>query len=644
MPRTIRATDLFELRSVGTVVTAGDRTVFSITWPDQETDENRSTIQVFEGGRARPLTEGHRDAAPTISPDGSRVAFLRAEPEGKPQPAVVDIESGAVTIVGGYESESVQQIDWVDDGRLLIRATKRPEEHVGLDDDEIKRRPLVTRRLDFRFNGRGTTLHARRTVDIVDLDTGAITAVTPPGPDHEAAAASPDGQTVLVVSSTDDNADITGRTRIWSFPTDGSTPTSMTPEPGRWESVGFTTDGRPFACGQPSPDRPGLSRPHLLSADAAPVVLGPHDVNSAAVIGGSAGARTAPGAIFMPGIRRTTVTVDRYDDTTGAITTVADGPFVISSFDLLDDGDRIVAAVSTPTRPAELWQFGPDGAEILVSLNDELLAELDLAEPELISVPSTGGAEVEALLVRPPASAEAEAPGPGLVYVHGGPMAAYTQSFFDEFQMAAADGYTVIAGNPRGSDGYGDDWISSITGALGEKDWDDVQALTDHLAALDTVDENRIGIGGGSYGGFMASWAIGHTDRYRAALIERAVTNWETMAGTSDIGSWFLPMLIDADWHRGLDALRQMSPMSYADAIRTPSLILHSEEDWRCPIEQAEQLFAVLRRNGVDVTFARFPGENHELSRSGSPRHRVERFRLIHDFFASHLLAGPSRI
>ncbi len=223
-------------------------------------------------------------------------------------------------------------------------------------------------------------------------------------------------------------------------------------------------------------------------------------------------------------------------------------------------------------------------------------------------------------------------------------MAAYTQSFFDEFQMAAADGYTVIAGNPRGSDGYGDEWISSITGALGQKDWDDVQALTDHLADLDTVDENRIGIGGGSYGGFMASWAIGHTHRYRAALVERAVTNWETMAGTSDIGSWFLPMLVDADWHTGLDALRAMSPMSYADNVATPTLIVHSEEDWRCPIEQGEQFFAVLRRNGVDVTLARFPGENHELSRSGSPQHRVERFRLVHDFYASHLLDRASRI
>ncbi len=644
MSRTIRATDLFDLRSVGAVSTSGEHIVYSVSWPDRDTDENRSTLHLFEGGSGRSLTDGHRDTAPTVSPDGTRVAFLRSEPEGKPQAAICDIETGTVTIVPGYENEAVQQVDWVDNDRVLIRATKRPDEFAGLDADEIKRRPLVTRRLDFRFNGRGTTLHARGAIDIVEPATGTITPITPTGTDQLAAAAAPDGRSVLVVSSTDDDADITGRTRVWLWTLEGSSPTLMTPDPGQWDSVGFTTDGRPFACGQPSPTRPGLSRPHLLAAGAPPNVLGPHDVNSAATIGGSAGSRTAPGSIFMPGMRRSTVTVDRYDDTTGEITTVAEGPFVITSFDLLDDGQRIIAAVTTPTRPAELWEFSPAGSQVLVSLNDELLAELDLAVPELVSVPSSDGVEVEALLVRPPASAVADAPGPGLVYVHGGPMAAYTQSFFDEFQMAAADGYTVIAGNPRGSDGYGDEWISSITGALGQKDWDDVQALTDHLAELDTVDEDRIGIGGGSYGGFMASWAIGHTHRYRAALVERAVTNWETMAGTSDIGSWFLPMLIDADWHTGLDALRTMSPMSYADNVATPTLIIHSEEDWRCPIEQGEQLFAVLRRNGVDVTLARFPGENHELSRSGSPRHRVERLRLVHDFYASHLLDRASRV
>jgi len=649
MARTIRATDLFDLQFVGTVSTSGDRVAYTITWPDEATDVNRSTVHLFEDGASRQLLDGHRDLSPSFSPDGTRLAFLRVEPKAKPQPAILTIATGEVSVIPGYEEEAVEQISWIGDDRVLVRATLRPEELRGLDDDELKRRPLVTTTLDYRFNGRGTTANARRQVDVVTLADNTINRLTTPGIDHSAAAVSPDGNHVLVVADSEDDADITGRTSVWLLSIAGEAPVRMTPQPGGWGAVGFTADGRPYATGEIDPLQPNLSRPFLLAPEDVPVVLGPHDVNCAAAIGGGAAARVAPGVIFMPGIRGTTVSIDRYHDTTGDLETVASGPFVITSFDLIDNGERIIAAVNTPTRPTELWEFanGESGemeGKVLVSLNHDLLDELDLATPELITVPSTDGAMVEALLVRPPASANAVTPGPGLIYIHGGPMSAYTQSFFDEFQMAAADGYTVIAGNPRGSDGYGEEWVSCIAGDLGNKDWEDIQSLTDHLAALDTVDADRLGIGGGSYGGFMTSWAIGHTDRYKAALVERAVTNWETMAGTSDIGSWFMAMLLFADWHTGLDKLRELSPMAHADKVRTPTLVVHSEEDWRCPIEQAEQFFSVLRRNQVDVTLARFPGENHELSRTGSPKHRVERLRLVHDFYAKHLLDRASQV
>ncbi len=649
MSRTIRSTDLFDLEFVGSVSTHGERIAYTITWPDEATDVNRSTIHLFEDGESRLLLDGHRDVSPTFSPDGTRLAFLRTfskeeRPKAKPQPAILTIATGEVELIPGYEEEAVEQVNWIDDDRLLIRASLRPEELRGLDDDELKRRPLVTTTLDYRFNGRGTTLNARRQVDVLTITDNSINRLTTPGIDHAAAAASPDGTKVLVVATSEENADITGRSSVWMLSVNGDAPVLMTEQPGRWSGVGFTADGRPYAVGEIDPVQPNLSRPFLLTAGDVPQVMGPHDVNCSAAIGGGAAARVAPGAIYMPGIRGTTVSIDRYDDTTGDIETVAAGPFVITSFDLIDDGERIIAAVNTPTRPTELWEFANGESKILVSLNHDLLAELDLAVPEIITVASTDGAMVEALLVRPPASANAETPGPGLIYIHGGPMSAYTQSFFDEFQMAAADGYTVIAGNPRGSDGYGEEWVSCIAGDLGNKDWEDVQALTDHLASLETVDEDRLGIGGGSYGGFMTSWAIGHTHRYKAALVERAVTNWETMAGTSDIGSWFMGMLLFADWHTSLDRLRELSPMHHADNVRTPTLVLHSEEDWRCPIEQAEQFFSVLRRNRVDVTFARFPGENHELSRAGSPKHRVERLRLVHDFYATHLLDRSSQV
>jgi len=258
----------------------------------------------------------------------------------------------------------------------------------------------------------------------------------------------------------------------------------------------------------------------------------------------------------------------------------------------------VVAAITSPTRPADLWQLsGPEPVR-LTALNDGLLKELDLSEPETVAVASTDEVAVEAWIHRPPASAPSLGdPGPGLLYIHGGPMTQYGYGFFDEFQMAAAEGFTVIAGNPRGSDGYGEEWARCIIGGLGQRDWDDVMAIADHLAARPDIDENRIGIGGGSYGGFMTAWAIGHTDRFRAALVERAVTNWETFVGTTDIRFFVAPYL-NATVEDDVDAIRHQSPITYAANATTPTLIIHSEEDWRCPIEQGEQLFAALRHLG----------------------------------------------
>lgn len=649
----MRADDLFALRSIGAVALTADGSLaaYTVVWPDQETDENRSLLHLFESGESRLLVDTHRMVAPVFSPSGARLAVLHSAEKGEPpRPAIVDVAAGTVTPIEGYE-DGAEQIAWLDEDRVVVRAARRPEDQVGVDKDELARRPRVLRTLDYRFNGRGWTHDRKRQVELVDLADGSITPLTNAEIDHADMSVAPDGSHVLVVADTDEDADLTGCNRIWSVPTDGSAARSagagatlLTPRPGRWAGCGHALDGRPFgigiAEGTGDPKQVlWLSRPHLLDQTGAsePAVVGPHDVNCAAALGGAAAPVAIDGGLIAAGIRGTTIGVDRYDWNSGELTTIASGPWMSGAMAASADGSRILATVTTPTRPAELWDVSGEEPSVLVSLNDELLAELDLVEPELVRVPSTDGVEVEALITRPPVSVDVPQPGPGLVYIHGGPLSIYGQNFFDEFQLAAAEGYTVIAGNPRGSDGRGEEWASSIMGDLGNLDWEDVQALTDHLAALPEVDEQRIGIGGGSYGGFMTSWAIGHSDRYKAALVERAVTNWESFAGTSDIGTFFLPIIVHATLEDDVDELRRQSPMAYANNINTPTLILHSEEDWRCPIEQAEQLFAVLRRRGVDVTLARFPGENHELSRSGKPSHRVERMALVHGFFNAHV-------
>ena len=198
--------------------------------------------------------------------------------------------------------------------------------------------------------------------------------------------------------------------------------------------------------------------------------------------------------------------------------------------------------------------------------------------------------------------------------------------------------------NPRGSQGYGEAFTRAVIGDWGGGDFADVMAGLDQaLARHAWIDAARLGVMGGSYGGFLTSWIVGHDHRFKAACSERAVNDQYGMFGNSDIGHLFNVIELGGvtPWENMAEYLAR-SPVTYAKDVTTPLLILHSEDDLRCPIEQAEQLFVALKTLGKDVMFVRFPDENHELSRSGKPRHRLERFRFILDWFSRHL-AGDRR-
>jgi dipeptidyl aminopeptidase/acylaminoacyl peptidase len=224
--------------------------------------------------------------------------------------------------------------------------------------------------------------------------------------------------------------------------------------------------------------------------------------------------------------------------------------------------------------------------------------------------------------------------------VHGGPFGQFGENFFDEFQVYAAAGYGVVFCNPRGSSGQDTGFARAPVGDMGGPDYRDVMAAFD--AALERApwaDRDRLGVMGGSYGGFMTTWIIGHTNRFKAAISERAVNDWYSMQGASDIGGTFNRQYLGADAtiQDNVEAVLRQSPLTYAKNIETPVLILHSEVDLRCPISQAEQLFVVLKQRRRDVEFVRFPDEDHELSRSGRPSHRVDRFNVILDYWKRKL-------
>jgi dipeptidyl aminopeptidase/acylaminoacyl peptidase len=311
-------------------------------------------------------------------------------------------------------------------------------------------------------------------------------------------------------------------------------------------------------------------------------------------------------------------------------------------YDLVDG--VLVYTASTHDRPHEL--FGADGKRI-TSVCDDFVAGRELAEVERFTAASADGTEVDAWLVRPPGFDEGRK-YPVLLTIHGGPFSQYGTGFFDEVQVYAGAGYCVLFSNPRGGSGYSEEWGRAIRGGpssdegpgWGSVDYEDVMGVVDTaLERFPFLDGDRLGVLGGSYGGFLTSWVVGHTKRFKAALSERSVNQLVSAFGSSDL-FWIFERQFGGPMWDNVDEWLQMSPATYAREIETPLLIVHSETDLRCNIEQGEHLFTLLRLLGKEVEMLRFPAESHELSRSGSPVHRVQRFEAILEWFGRYLDPG----
>ncbi len=637
MKRALRPDDLFDLRSVAEVAMSqdGQTVAFTITQPDHETDTYQSQIYIYKDGRPHPLTSGHSDTQPAISSDGSKIAFLRNEPKEPPQPWVHDLATGDESQIATFE-DGATQLAW-GYRHLYVRAAARPADQVGVDKEALKSKIRIITDLNYRSDGIGWTHDRKQQVYRCSLRGGNPKLLTDDRFNHSAFSIRSDGASLLVANQPDTDSDLTGTSHVWQIDTVQGDKIRLTPAGGKWSDVGWGPDNEPFAIGVLDASRDLLNWPFALAEGQNPSPLVTHDVNHFSAIGGTSRPAVIESGLLITANRRGMTHLDRVHFDGTPAKTVVEGPFVVGGFATNASGTTIFASVSTQARPAELWKFENGLSSVVVSLNDELLDEIEIARTTTVRVPSTDGAEVEAWVVTPPSCVAGDKPSPGLVYVHGGPYSNYGYTFFDEFQLAAAEGYVVIGGNPRGSDGYGDAWGRAVLGATGTSDWDDVQAITEYLAGRDDVDADRIGIGGGSYGGFMTAWAISHSDRYSAALLERGLYNAETFMGTSDIATFFGRYLFGADLETDIELLRRISPTTYAAQITTPSLIIHSENDFRCPIEQAEQLFATLRRVGTEATFVRVPEESHGLTRNGSPHHRVDRFGIVHEFYNKHL-------
>jgi dipeptidyl aminopeptidase/acylaminoacyl peptidase len=287
----------------------------------------------------------------------------------------------------------------------------------------------------------------------------------------------------------------------------------------------------------------------------------------------------------------------------------------------------LVATIADGDGWGDLWR---DGTARLTQFSADFMSTVDIRPAHGIEAAAPDGYPVHGWVVRPSGTG----PHPVLLMIHGGPFTQYGPALFDEAQVYATAGYAVVMGNPRGSSGYGEKHGRAIIGNVGEASTVDLMALLDAALADPSLDATRVGVLGGSHGGFMTTWLAAHEGhRFKAATSERAVNAIDSFTGSSDIGWFFADDLYGAD----LEQQRAQSPLTHADRIDIPVLIVHSENDWRCPVEQAQRLYVTLHRRGVPVELLLFPGEGHELSRSGLPSHRIARFEAILDWWSRWL-------
>ncbi len=310
----------------------------------------------------------------------------------------------------------------------------------------------------------------------------------------------------------------------------------------------------------------------------------------------------------------------------------------VYGYDINFEGTYALATISNPIFPGELFKLNLATGERnqLTNFNDEYLKEVELVEPEAIVYKGAKNWDVHGWLMKPAGFVEGEK-YPLVVEIHGGPHAMYGNTFFHELQLLSAKGYGVLYVNPRGSHSYSQEFVDAVRGDYGGGDYEDIMAGVDYvLGTNEWIDQDRLGVTGGSYGGFMTNWIVGHTNRFKAAVTQRSISNWISFYGVSDIGYYFTPWQIGTDM-TDIDTLWAASPLKYAANVETPLLILHSENDYRCPIEQAQQFYITLKAMGKEVGFVRFPQADHNLSRVGLPNLRQTRLEQITSWFEKYL-------
>ncbi len=605
----------------------------------------------FDGAQPRPITAGGQvDSSPRWSPDGRLIAFLSergAVPQGKKRPPrnvyVLDLEGGEARALTAF-ADDCADLAWAPDSRTIAFAVRDPRPE-GATDDGVR----VYERARYKADETGLLDGRRKHLWLADVDGAAPRRLTDGDFDDLQPEFSPDGSEIAFVSNRTEQRDLNTVADVHVTTLSGEA-RRITDGKGSYGNPSWSPDGGTITCY--GTDRAIGSSARNIHLWAFPKAGGAgrdllegwdRTVGSVVISDMRAHVQTLPpawtdrGRILFLGSDQGTANAYSCAAGGGDVRAETMGAHQLVSWSLDRSRRRLSAVVATATDPGNVFA-GEVGGELrrVTCLNDELLASRFVAAPEHVEFTGADGWKIEGWLLLPRGFDPAKR-WPLVLEVHGGPHTAYGYSFFHEFHVLAGRGYAVLFTNPRGSHNYGERFVTACVGDWGGKDYEDLMAGVDHALERPWVDRDRLYVTGGSYGGFMTNWIVGHTDRFRAAATQRSISNNVSAFGTSDIGwhFWEHEMGGATPWQGG-EKLIERSPLTYVTNVTTPLLILHAERDLRCPIEQAEQLFVALKVLGKEAVFVRFAEDNHDLTRGGKPTHRVEHCRRIVEWFDAH--------
>jgi len=615
----------------------GERIAISVHQANLDDDLYSSDIWLIgsDGSNMTRFSYGGKDYDPLWSPDGESLLFLSRRSFAKEEKG----NELYVARVGGGEArrllrrkEGIELPEWSEDSKSIYFVSPVVEE----EKDDVK----VVKRVAFWFNGKGFTYNSRSHAFVIRVEGGEAQQLTKGNFDVTQVSPSHDGKRVAYLATLDDLKPYINDIFVRELETGDEI--KLTSSDLSITTFCWSPNDRTIAFVGNRLPRGFASHDHIWTTSSSggspPTQVESVDRNKANLLNSDVRSKShGPVPIIWEGEFVYYVQADGGAAHVYRMKPGREPELVIEgerSVEGVDVEGKTIAFVAMDSHHLEELFVKRGEERAITSLNADVNKEIDIVSPERFTFTASDGEQIEGWIL-PPRSSETKRPG--ILYVHGGPKTAFGFSYMHELQVYAGSGFAVVYTNPRGSDGYTEKF-ADIRGDYGNRDFKDLLEAVDFASRrFSFIDGGRMGIAGGSYGGFMTNWVVGHTDRFKAAVADRSISSWMSFFGTSDIGPYFTEDQMAGDPWREEEKLLSFSPLRYAKQVKTPLLLVHSMEDYRCWMVEGLQFFTSLKYLGKETELVLFPSENHDLSRIGKPRHRVARLRQYLRWFEEHL-------